>query len=34
VDVLSEIEVWLQSGGRSPNKQALKARLREFLGWG
>jgi len=31
---LSKIEAWLQSGGRSPNEQALKARLRELLrGW-
>jgi hypothetical protein len=25
---LSKIEAWLQSGGRSPNEQALKVRLR------
>jgi len=28
---LSKIEAWLQSGGRSPNEQALKVRLRELL---
>jgi len=27
-----KIEAWLQSGGRSPNEQALKVRLRELLG--
>ena len=27
-----KIETWLQSGGRSPNEQALKARLKELLG--
>src|SRR5258708_39440252 len=29
---VSKIEAWLQSGGRSPNEQALKVRLRELLG--
>jgi hypothetical protein len=29
---LSNIEAWLQSGGRSPNEQALKVRLRELIG--
>jgi hypothetical protein len=29
---LSEIEAWRESGGRSPNEQAMKVRLREFLG--
>jgi hypothetical protein len=29
---LSKIEAWLQSGGQSPNEQALKVRLRELLG--
>jgi hypothetical protein len=29
---LSKIEAWLQSGGKSPNEQALKVRLREVLG--
>jgi|SRR5579859_1809072 len=28
---MSKIEAWLQSGGRSPNEQALKVRLRELL---
>jgi hypothetical protein len=31
---LSKIEAWLESGGRSPNEQALKVRLRELLGSG
>ena len=29
---LSNIEAWLQSGGRSPAEQALKVRLRELVG--
>jgi hypothetical protein len=29
---LSKIEAWLQSGGKSPNEQALKVRPRELLG--
>jgi hypothetical protein len=29
---VSKIEAWLESGGRSPNEQALKVRLRELLG--
>ncbi len=29
-----KIEAWLQSGGRSPNEQAMKVRLRELLGSG
>jgi hypothetical protein len=29
---LSKIEAWLESGGRSPNEQVLKVRLRELLG--
>jgi hypothetical protein len=29
---LSKIEAWLQSGGRSPNEQAMKVRLRELVG--
>jgi hypothetical protein len=29
---LSKIEAWLESGGRSPNEQAMKVRLRELLG--
>jgi hypothetical protein len=28
---LSKIEAWLHSGGRSPNEQATKVRLRELL---
>ena len=31
---VSKIDTWLQSGGRSPNEQALKVRLRELLGGG
>jgi hypothetical protein len=27
-----KIEAWLESGGRSPNEQALKVKLRELLG--
>jgi hypothetical protein len=27
-----KVEAWLQSGGKSPNEQALKVRLRELLG--
>jgi hypothetical protein len=27
-------EAWLESGGRSPNEQAVKVRLRELLGSG
>jgi hypothetical protein len=30
--VPGKIEARLQSGGRSPNEQALKVRLRELLG--
>ena len=26
-----KVEAWLQSGGKSPNEQALKVRLRELL---
>jgi len=29
---VSKIEAWLQSGGTSPNEQALKVRLRELVG--
>ena len=29
---VSKVEAWLQSGGRNPNEQALKVRLREWLG--
>jgi len=29
---VSRIEAWLQRGGRSPNEQAMKIRLRELLG--
>jgi len=29
---LSRIEAWFASGGRSPNEQAMKVRLRELLG--
>jgi hypothetical protein len=29
---LGKIEAWLESGGRSPNEQAMKVRLRELLG--
>jgi serine/threonine protein kinase len=29
---ISKIEAWPQSGGRSPNEQAMKVRLRELLG--
>jgi hypothetical protein len=29
-----KIDAWLQSGGRSPNEQPLKVRLRELLGVG
>ena len=29
---LSKIEAWLESGGRSPNGQAMKVKLRELLG--
>jgi len=29
---VSKVEAWLQSGGRNPNEQALKVRLRELLG--
>jgi hypothetical protein len=28
---VSKIEAWLQSGGKSPNQQAMKVRLREWL---
>jgi hypothetical protein len=31
---LGKIEAWLESGGRSPNEQAMKARLKELLGYG
>ena len=31
---LSKFEAWLESGGRSPNEQAMKVRLRELLGSG
>ena len=30
----SKIEAWLESGGRSPNEQAMKMTLRELLGSG
>jgi hypothetical protein len=29
---VSKIESWLQSGGKSPNEQAMKVRLRGVLG--
>jgi len=29
---IREVGLWLESGGRSPNDQALKVRLRELLG--
>ena len=32
VQCVSKIEAWHESGGRSPNEQAMKVRLRELLG--
>jgi hypothetical protein len=29
---VSKIEAWLQSGGRNPNEQAMKTRLRDLVG--
>jgi hypothetical protein len=29
---LSKTDGWLESGGQSPNEQAMKVRLRELLG--